>query len=217
MARSHAKLLSSIWADPDWLKLSESAQRAYMLVLSQPKLSLVGVVDYVPQRWARLAADGDLGRFVQAINELVSAGFVVVDESTVELCVRSFVRHDVTNTSKNSKIQQGFWRAWGLVVSPAIRRVIAVEIPDELWDSEMCEPPNDALALRAKPEDATSGVNQWNDLLEGTSGCNRRTEPPSSVLQPPALTSPNPSLPETVDPLQESLAGLTADAIGGRR
>ena len=50
MARSEARVLVSIWSDPDWLALTSTAQRAYLLLLSQPKLSLAGCLDWMPQR-----------------------------------------------------------------------------------------------------------------------------------------------------------------------
>lgn len=57
MARNHAHLLTSIWANPDWVALSQSAQHTFLLLLSQPKLTRVGLLDVLPSRWSRLAAD----------------------------------------------------------------------------------------------------------------------------------------------------------------
>lgn len=192
MARSHAKILASIWADPDFVSLSAPAQRMYMLLLSQSKLTLVGVLDYVPQRWATLANGETRADVEAAVRELEDNGFVVIDPETVELCIRSFVRHDIANTVKNSKIRMGFWRHFATVSSPELRRLIASEIPEELWDGGGVEVPADALALRPEPVeepvDISSGSNHRNEPQDGTTGSihgsNPQIDPPASCHRP---------------------------------
>jgi len=185
MPRSHAKILTSIWADSDFTSLSSDAQRMYFTLLAQPKLSLVGVLDYVPQRWATFSRDSTRRKVDAAIKELEDRAYVVVDPDTVELLIRSFVRHDIANTVKNSKIQMGFWRAWATVSSVKLRRVIAAEIPDELWNSTLAQVPADALELRADPVDISSGSNRDEDT-----GSNRRMEPPASCHRPVTPNAP---------------------------
>ena len=57
MARSYAKLLTSIWRNDDYLRLGAAAQRMYVLLLSQPDLSPVGVLTVAERRLADLAPD----------------------------------------------------------------------------------------------------------------------------------------------------------------
>ena len=51
MAREYAKLLTRIWADGDFKRLSGNAQRLYFQIISQPDLSSVGVVTLAEKRW----------------------------------------------------------------------------------------------------------------------------------------------------------------------
>lgn len=45
MARSHGKILVGVWIDPDFVDLTPMEQWAYFMLLSQPKLNLVGCID----------------------------------------------------------------------------------------------------------------------------------------------------------------------------
>lgn len=95
MARDYAKLLCSVWTqDPDWKGRTSEAQRIYLLALSQPDVSYVGIVPYRPRRWATMSKDSTLPKVRRAITELEANGYVVVDNATQELLIRSFVRHD---------------------------------------------------------------------------------------------------------------------------
>lgn len=131
MARSYGKLLARCWSDPDWTSLTVSAQRLYMLLLSQPKLSLVGVLDFMPQRWAKLAAGCDLPALEAALAELEAGRFIVVDRDTDELLVRSLLKNDGVQTA-NKKVVKGVWSAWNAVQSSRLRHLIAENAPDEL-------------------------------------------------------------------------------------
>ena len=94
MARDHARILTAIWADPEWRALTMSAQHAYLTILSQPRLSYCGVLDYLPGRLAVLTEDVTDAKIRAAVKRLAAARFVLVDESTQELLVRSYVRYD---------------------------------------------------------------------------------------------------------------------------
>ena len=104
MARQHAKLLAAIWSDADFLALPSSAQRLYMLLLSQPKLSIVGCLDYMPARWARLAPDTTPHDVEQAARLLHERHFVVIDSMTEELVIRTLVKHDGVRATANSNL-----------------------------------------------------------------------------------------------------------------
>lgn len=99
--RKHAVIQTAIWSDPDFLARTPAAQRIYLLALSQPNLSYAGVVDYTPRRWALLSAGDSIGKVRRAVHELIDTRFVVVDETTEELLVRSLVRHDRVLRSPN--------------------------------------------------------------------------------------------------------------------
>lgn len=143
MARSEARVLVSIWSDPDWLALTSTAQRAYLLLLSQPKLSLAGCLDWMPQRWERLCVDG--GDVRAGIDELVGARFVVVDGD--ELVLRTFAVHDLRRC-RNWKLVKGMWGAWSAIGSPVLRKVVVDHLPGHLWD--LVEPPGEAVEMRSR-------------------------------------------------------------------
>ena len=94
MARSHARIFTVIWDDPDFLALTGLAQRCYLMLLSQPTLGHAGVLSTTVRRWTLLCADEDEDRLRAAIAELGERRFIVVDERTEELLVRSLIRND---------------------------------------------------------------------------------------------------------------------------
>lgn len=155
MARDHARILCSIWRDADFLALSKDAQRAYMLLLSQPKLTLCGSLDYMPQRWASLAFDDDQESLEASICELCDTGFVVVDQEAGELIIRSFVKHDGLLSSPN--LVQAMWKAWLGVFSEELRYAVIEQLPDHAFEpgfgtaKKAYETPREALDLRSNP------------------------------------------------------------------
>lgn len=94
MARNHARIFTEIWRDPEFRALTSDAQLAYLTVLSHPDLTYVGVMDYLPQKLAGLAMDGNDRRTRRALAGLEDSRFLVIDHSVAEMCVRSLVRHD---------------------------------------------------------------------------------------------------------------------------
>lgn len=126
MARSEARLSTSIWNDGDFRALNMAGQWAYALLISQPDLSHLGVLPYRPRRWAR-AARGLTAEMVDlGIAELVAGRFVVVDEETEEVLVRSLMRRDGVYRQPN--ILRAAEKDLVLVESEEIRRVLAVEV-----------------------------------------------------------------------------------------
>lgn len=147
MARTHAKLLCSIWADSDFTDLSADAQRMFMLVISQPKLSMCGVIDYVPSRWARFAPGMTADDVEILVDELERRRFLHVDREHAELLVRSFVRND--GLAARWQMLKAVWSAWDAVSSPALRELIVESLPDEAWNDPKASPSANAIAIRA--------------------------------------------------------------------
>jgi hypothetical protein len=128
MARGEARLKTSIWQDQDFIGLSSNAQRLYMLALSQPDLSYCGVVSYTPRRWARLAPDTTEKTLERASSELAEARFVLIDEDTEELCIRSFVKHD--GLLKSPNLRTAMHRDLASVHSERLRKEITEGLPE---------------------------------------------------------------------------------------
>lgn len=126
MARDHARLRHSIWADAEFLALTEAAQRVYMLALSQPGLNYCGVVPFTLRRWAKLASDSTTRRLRTAVTALETARFVVVDEDSEELLIRSFIRNDGIIESPN--ICLAAVKAFPGVLSPLLKGVFVAEL-----------------------------------------------------------------------------------------
>lgn len=126
MARNHARIYATIWADPDFLALTADAQRLYMLLLSQPNLSHCGLLPLTVKRWAQKAADTHPSRIEAGLDELADKRFVVLDYDTEELLIRSFIRGDEVYRQPNvlaaaSKDAVG-------IASPALRAELLAEI-----------------------------------------------------------------------------------------
>ena len=111
MARGHGRILTSIWEDADFLALDEREQRLYLFLISQPNLNHAGLLDLTLRRWARKARGLTSAELEKLLQALEAARFIVMDDDTEELLIRSFVRND------------GVWRmpkVMGAMVSGAL-------------------------------------------------------------------------------------------------
>lgn len=126
MAREYARVKVNIWADLDFRDLSVDAQHLYFLLLTSPTLNLAGVADWRPARIAALARGWTKGDVSAAGEELQHARFVVIDEDTEEVLVRSFVRHD--GVLKGPKTAVGMSKDYASTASARIMRAIANEV-----------------------------------------------------------------------------------------
>lgn len=151
MARKHGRIHTDAWRDEDWTRLTADAQRLYMLLLSQPKLSLCGTLDINVGRWSRMASDTTRESVEKALSELRDAWFVTVDDETEELAIRTFAKHDLAATRWNKNLAIGMWRAWEGIESELLRVSFVEGIPGELWTDWLAEhAPPMAVAMREK-------------------------------------------------------------------
>lgn len=163
MPREHARILCSIWRPgDDFRDRSPAAQRLYFLLLSQRELNSAGVMPLMVNKWARLSRDTTAADVESALEELVSHGYVVVDNDTEELLVRSFVRND--GVVKSPNVLKSAMRLARQIESPALRRALAVELvrighPDTLDVAADIDPDGSAPAWSnpsANPSATTS-------------------------------------------------------------
>lgn len=147
-----ASIQSAIWADEDFCDLPAEAQRMYFLLLSQPKLTLCGALDYMPTRWARLSPNTTVACVEAAVEALAHAGFVCVDHDTCEVVVRTYVRHGHT-TTKSWKLLKGLWSSLEGVSSAQLRAVIARELPEHVLKVENTVAP--AWIMQARDSNPT--------------------------------------------------------------
>lgn len=179
MARSHGKILVDIWIDPDFLALDPMAQWSYMMLLSQPKLSLVGSIDYEPHRWSQLANGLTQRRLEGALSRLEYAGFVCIDHTTREVLVRSMTRHDGLRTN-NPKLLKGLWGQWKGIASAGLRKVAVDNMPDALFDTDDTPPAAEHLRRSERIDWAIATAPNAQSAHQSF------RPPPSAVRRPPS-------------------------------
>jgi hypothetical protein len=135
MARSEARLFTSIWLDADFTALGEVDQRMYFFLLSQPDLSFCGRLSLAEKRWALSAA----GLTQQAVHRrlagLGSARFVVTDLETEEVLIRSLMRRD--GVLRSPKLMKPLRAALAVVTSRELRDCLRTELERALAEDEV--------------------------------------------------------------------------------
>lgn len=126
MARREARLLVSIWEDPDFLALSPQAQRLFMFLISQPDLTHDGVIAIRVRRWSKKAAGLTPAQVEESLDELAAARFVIVDDDAEELVIRTFIRGDKVFRQPN--VLRAAADHLATVHSPILREAIGVEV-----------------------------------------------------------------------------------------
>jgi hypothetical protein len=126
MARTHARIFVAIWSDEDFRQLPVQAQHMFFTALSQPRMSLCGVMDYLPNRLAKLASGATPRSVINAVKRLEDARFVCTDDETGELLIRSFVRHDGLLSQPN--VTKSMAKDYNTVLSDSLKAAIDTEL-----------------------------------------------------------------------------------------
>jgi hypothetical protein len=127
VARDHARLYVHIWTDDeDWKALSPMAKLLYVQLLSQKRLAYSGLLDLAVKRWGRAHPGVPLDQLRAALSELDNKRFVVVDQDTEEVLIRSFIRRD--ELYKQPQILAAALRVAFEIESPILRAALAVEL-----------------------------------------------------------------------------------------
>lgn len=119
----YTKLHRSIWSDADFLRLPASAQRTYLMLISQPDISHCGVLAMTIRRWSTLAADTTVATIEADLVLLEQARFVICDHTTEELLVRSYMVYDGLSRVHNG--EKAIASAADRVISPVIREAVS--------------------------------------------------------------------------------------------
>jgi len=141
---SYAPLQHAIWEDDDFRDLAPESKLVYLLLISHRKLTRCGVLDLMPTRWAKATGLSNADVAV-CLSELVQTRFVLIDNSTEELAVRTKVKNDQPGTWTQVK---AVWRAWEQCESRVLREWLVRSFPDVCWEHEEkapapCERPCD--------------------------------------------------------------------------
>jgi hypothetical protein len=140
VARTEARIFTSIWKDQDFLAHDPGAQRLYLFLLSQEELTYCGVMPLRIPRWARKAAGltvADVERQLKALegtaypspdpaSEELHPPFVITDEETGELFTRSLLRRD--GAWKQPNLLKQARESAEQIESPRIRAALLAEL-----------------------------------------------------------------------------------------
>ncbi|GAA1450396.1 hypothetical protein ACFP47_10275 [Nesterenkonia lacusekhoensis] len=126
MARELANIRLDIWISQDFRDLTEAEQRLYFTLLTHDSLSYAGVAEWRPKRLAKLATDSTGDHVEEVGRSLESKRFILIDEDTEEVLVRSFLKHD--GLLKQPRLTVSMVNAYGATASQEIRAVIIHEL-----------------------------------------------------------------------------------------
>lgn len=126
MARREARLSVEIWDDSEFAALSPLAKLVFIFLFSQRDLSYLGLLPLRERRWASRLSGLGAEDVREALEELDAARFVVVDDETEELLVRSFMRRD--EVYRQPQLIRSARDSLPVVASHRIRAVLAEEL-----------------------------------------------------------------------------------------
>lgn len=125
MARTHGRVLASIWNDADFRALPRDARLAYVFLISQPDLDHAGVIALRLRRWGK-DLDATPAEVAGWLGDLEAGRFIVIDWDEEELLVRSYIRHD--GVWKQPNVFKSAAASAAECESPRIKRELLAEI-----------------------------------------------------------------------------------------
>lgn len=188
MARDYGRIKITIWHNEDFTSLSSKAQQLYFYLITQARLDMAGVVQWRPRMAMKSASDLTEKSVADALAELEAEFYVLLDEETDELLVRSFIRNDEVLRSPNMAIAMG--KAWRGLDSDILRGVISFEV-NRIADE------NSSLKGLDKCEEVLAGPfidPRGNPFAKGsTKGCRTTTTTSTALTTTTTSTADNAS------------------------
>ena len=126
MSGDYGKLYKRAWGDADFKALTAHEQLQYLKLISQPDVSMAGILTHAAMRWAGQTADLDAEDIERALGGLERKRFVAYDRDTQELLIRSYIRND--GGWKSPLTMKGIRAAVERILSPKLRRIISAEL-----------------------------------------------------------------------------------------
>lgn len=126
MARERASINVDIWGDAEFRDLTAAAHELYFKLMSHPKLDYCGVVEFHPGRLAAMTKEQTADHVILAAQELSDTFYCVVDQSTDEVMVRGFLRHDGVLLQPRLSVSAA--KDYAAIASNKIRAVVVHEI-----------------------------------------------------------------------------------------
>ena len=177
MARTEARIKCDIWDDEDFRSLTWEAQWLYHAILEQKDLSLCGVLTWTPKRFAKLAKNANASSTKRALDLLRERRYVLVDEETDELWVRTLIKNDRVLDNHNSIV--GMSNAFGAIHSKVIRDALVKGVLEGVGKGVLDALPKGVRDRLSKP--FTHAL-----ALAGAGAPPRPPVPPASCLPSPA-------------------------------
>ena len=126
MAREYGRYLTRTHRDDDWAALTTLHHDCYMALVCSEDITWAGVVPYAPLRFSSFASDLTERKVTRAWDDLERENYLVIDRSTAEILVRTFLKHD--NVIAKPNLTRAFCTAYEKVRSGVIRDAIEVEL-----------------------------------------------------------------------------------------
>lgn len=125
MSRDYAHTNTTIWQDGDWRALPYPAQHLYNMLWTHPSLNYCGVADWRPARLVPLAGGLSLDLIENLADCLEARHFIVRDEESEEVLLRSWVRWD--GLMRKPRMAISWVKAYAETASNTIRGVVVHE------------------------------------------------------------------------------------------
>lgn len=120
-----ARIGRDIWGDDDWLDLTPEAQHLYF-VLYTGSVSFCGSGEWHPGKIAQKARGWTVEGVLKAADELIADLFVLIDSTTDEFLLRSWIKHDRLYRIQNMAVSIANARA--ALASRDLRGVVVHEV-----------------------------------------------------------------------------------------
>lgn len=176
---SYVKVFRTVWQDTDFKALPAAAQRLYFVLISQPDLTSAGILGLTPGRWSSLAPDTTPADMRAALQHLTTGRFVLVDDRTEEVWIRSYIVHDEAWRIPNSR--KALIAAAERVLSEPLRHAITATLSTLGLTLGPTEAASVAVAPRLPQQPAAS-------IQEPAASSQQPPTDPVDNLGPPAAT-----------------------------
>jgi hypothetical protein len=125
MAREYARIKVSVWDDSSGFvqSLDVNAKLLYIHLISRRDLSYAGHLFVRAHRWAAACFAGDLTVCEEALAALVAERYVMIDDLTGELLIRTYIKHD--GGWRNPKVRKAIESAISKIESPELSTAAA--------------------------------------------------------------------------------------------
>jgi hypothetical protein len=214
MARSFGNINVGIWSDADFCDLSAGAQRTYFMLITQSDIAACGTLSLTIRRWSRTVKESERPSFHAWLKELEADRFIVIDEDTEELLVRSFVKWD--GGYKNGNRMLAIKGTAEAVRSPLLRSVLAFQ----LSKVGITDDPSNAVPMPiegpSKPVETPKVVVTLGESVREPETLNQNPEtfelePASKERAPRSKQS---CIPDVFTPTDEQRAWATEGGVG---